>query len=109
MPIPSRDILLRRVEARNYLFEKCPWYKCHERLETCNMCYCAFYPCEDEALGEYIISSKGSKVWSCMHCSWAHDEKTVDALREFLKDDKNRKLEPKALYYAFREWEKEKD
>lgn len=102
MPIPSRDILLRRADARSYLFEKCPWHPCHKRLETCNMCYCAFYPCEDEELGEYITSSKGNKVWSCMHCSWAHDEATVDGLREFLKDENNRGLDPKELYKEFR-------
>ena len=110
MPIPSRDIQLRRVDARNYLFEKCPWHPCHKRLETCNMCFCAFYPCEDETLGEYVATrttGKGKKVWSCMHCCWAHDEVTVDALREFLKDEENRELEPKDLYLAFRAWEKE--
>ncbi len=106
MPIPSRDIQLRRVDAKNYLFKKCPWYPCHKRLETCNMCYCVFYPCLDDTLGEFVITRKGTKVWSCMHCSWAHDEATVDKLKEFLKDEKNRKLTPTELYLAFRKWEK---
>lgn len=104
MPIPSRDILLRRVDARNYLFGKCDYYPCHSELETCNMCYCIFYPCEDKELGEHVTTRKGEKVWSCMDCSWAHDKKTVEDLKEFLRDGENRKLEPKALYEAFKEW-----
>ena len=107
MPIPKREIIIRRAGARNYLFKKCPWYPCHDDLETCNMCYCIFYPCGDEKLGEYVKSSKGVEVWSCMNCSWAHRSKTGDALREFLKEEENRNLEPKALYEAFRKWKKE--
>ncbi|MDH3973970.1 MAG: hypothetical protein OEV42_06800 [Deltaproteobacteria bacterium] len=101
MPIPKRDILLRRGDARNYLFEKCPWYPCHEELETCNMCFCIFYPCEDEKLGEYVTSSKGGQVWSCMNCNWAHREETANALREFLKDKAKRRLGFKEMYLAF--------
>ncbi len=102
MCIPKRDILLRRADARDYLFEKCPWYPCHKQLETCNMCFCIFYPCEDENLGEYITSSKGKKVWSCMDCSWIHREDTMDALRDFMKEEANRTLSPKEAYLAFR-------
>lgn len=105
MPIPKRDIVLRRGDAKNYLFEKCPWYPCHKELETCNMCYCIFYPCEDKKLGEYVTSSKGGQIWSCMHCNWAHREETVNSLREFLKEEYNRRLAPREMYKAFREWE----
>ncbi|MDT8316393.1 MAG: cysteine-rich small domain-containing protein [bacterium] len=101
MCIPSKDIILRRVDAKNYLFEKCPWYACHSELETCNMCFCIFYPCEDAKLGEYVISSKGGKVWSCMNCNWAHRVETMDALREFMKNEANRKMGPGELYKAF--------
>ena len=102
MPIPDRDVILRRIYARDYLFEKCPWYACHKELETCNMCFCIFYPCEDKSLGEYVTSRKGSKVWSCMNCNWIHRKDTMRALREFMKDDKNRRLSPKEAYAAFR-------
>ena len=102
MCIPKRDILLRRADARDYLFEKCPWYPCHKELETCNMCFCIFYPCEDENLGEYRTSRKGEKVWSCMDCSWIHREDTMNALREFMKEEANRTLSPREAYLVFR-------
>jgi len=109
MCIPPGDTLLRRADARSYLFEKCPWYPCHTKLETCNMCFCVFYPCEDERCGEYVTSGKGTKVWSCMDCNWAHSEETVDALREFLRSEGNRQMAPKDMYMAFVESRKTKD
>ena len=65
------------------------------------MCFCTFYPCEDEKLGEYVTSSKGGQVWSCMNCNWIHREETANAMREFLENEDNRQLEPKEMYLAF--------
>ncbi len=102
MSIPSRKTILGRViKAGNYLFEKCPYFPCHKELETCNLCYCIFYPCEDTGLGEYVTSKKGGQVWSCMHCSWAHKKETVDNLRQFLSLEKYRGLAPNEMYKAF--------
>ncbi len=107
MPIPSKKIVLGRVvKARNYLFEKCPYFPCHKELATCNLCYCIFYPCEDSERGEYVISKKVGQVWSCMHCSWAHKDETINELRQFLSHDKHRELSAKEMYTTFIQWQK---
>ena len=53
-----------------------------------------FYPCGDTSLGEFIISRKGAKVWSCKECEWIHGKETVARLNGFLADAGNRGLQP---------------
>jgi len=92
--IPSRETIFRRIKAKVYLAKKCPYLPCHENLEVCNTCYCVFYPCEDENRGEYILSRKGTKVFSCMHCSWVHQKSTLEKVREFILFLENQNLKP---------------
>jgi len=101
MCTPKRETILRRSDAGNYLYKKCDYYPCHSELETCNTCFCLFYPCEDPAHGEYVKSSRGGKVWSCMNCNWTHREETVNKIREFLKEKERRSLKPREMYIAF--------
>lgn len=66
--------------------EACSYFPCHENLEDCTFCYCPFYPCQEEALGKYMYSSKSNKkVWSCQDCDWIHQRKTVDRLHRLIR------------------------
>lgn len=60
----------------------CEYYPCHFEGQDCTHCYCPLYPCEDPELGEYIISSKGRRVWSCKDCHLVHRERVAEYLSE---------------------------
>lgn len=100
MEIPSKEIIINRL-AEDYLLQGCDYFPCHKDLETCNLCFCIFYPCEDTDLGEYKISRKGTKVWSCMKCGWIHMKETLERLRVFLIDEENHKSAPGDMYIKF--------
>jgi adenosylcobyric acid synthase len=63
----------------------CDYYPCHFPGVNCSLCYCPFYPCEDEELGELVDSKRGGKVWSCSNCYWIHRgslvRDAIDAIR----------------------------
>lgn len=61
--------------------DNCSYYPCHFKGQTCQFCYCPFYPCCDETLGEYVTSSSdGSKIWACSNCTLLHEKKTAKYL-----------------------------
>lgn len=62
----------------------CDYLPCHKKLESCDFCYCPFYPCADGLTGGEWI--KGKNVWSCQHCDWIHLEEPCKAIREGLDD-----------------------
>ncbi|MCL2143189.1 MAG: cobyric acid synthase [Methanomassiliicoccaceae archaeon] len=49
----------------------CEYGPCHYYGQDCTYCFCPFYPCGDEELGENITTPKG-KIWSCMQCHHIH-------------------------------------
>ncbi len=100
MRIPSRDEIMERLTEPG-LDRDCRYMPCHEVLETCNLCFCIFYPCGDTGLGKYVITKKGTTVWSCMMCEWIHKRHVVERLVEFLADERNRSLPPRRMYLAF--------
>ena len=59
--------------------EECEFLPCHEILETCDYCYCPFYPCADNLTGGVWIKEKN--VWSCMACDWVHRKEVVEFIR----------------------------
>lgn len=64
----------------------CKYYPCHKELEDCTFCYCTFYPCEDNQLGQYVISKvTGEEVWSCKDCSFIHRKDVVDHIYSNIK------------------------
>ena len=68
----------------------CEYLPCHKTLESCDFCYCPFYPCADAITGGEWI--KDRDIWSCQHCDWIHLENPCQAIRERLEDvieDKN--------------------
>ncbi|MEA3402473.1 MAG: cysteine-rich small domain-containing protein [Armatimonadota bacterium] len=66
--------------------EGCKYYPCHSIVEDCTWCYCPFYPCEDESLGEYVISKRtGKQVWSCKRCTWIHRKRVAEQVLETLR------------------------
>ena len=61
--------------------EGCPYYPCHFPGQRCDYCYCPCYPCADEALGEWVESSNGGKVWGCAGCTLLH----IPAIADYVK------------------------
>src|SRR3990172_11728395 len=100
MGIPSKETLIKRL-AEDYLLESCDYFPCHRELESCNLCFCIFYPCEDTSMGRYKISRKGANVWSCMNCEWIHRKEIPERLRVFLMEEENHKLSPGEMYIKF--------
>ena len=60
--------------------EECEFYPCHFEGQYCDFCYCPFYPCGESSTGGEWIKDKG--IWNCKECTWLHEAKTVNCLRE---------------------------
>ena len=73
-----------RDETPKGLDHECDYLPCHKELETCDFCYCPFYPCADGITGGEWIKDKD--VWSCQHCDWVHLEEPCKIIREGLDD-----------------------
>ncbi|SFM32344.1 threonine-phosphate decarboxylase CobD [Methanolobus profundi] len=76
----------------------CDYYPCHFEGQDCTFCFCPFYPCEDSRTGgNWIESSSGGQVWSCLKCNIVHEEKVVDDLLSvFTADGLNKESIKKA-------------
>lgn len=64
-----------RYEGEHWVLwssEGCRYYPCHFEGQSCNYCYCPFYPCGDPELGSDVKSSQGGTVWSCSGCGLVH-------------------------------------
>jgi adenosylcobinamide hydrolase len=61
----------------------CPYFPCHFPGQRCDFCYCPFYPCDDENLGQWVESSNGGRVWNCARCTLLHEPEIADYLKEF--------------------------
>lgn len=60
---------------------ECEYYPCHFDGQDCTFCFCPFYPCKDERTGgQWIDSSSGDRVWSCLYCEMVHRPDIVDEL-----------------------------
>jgi Zn-finger protein len=69
----------------------CRFFPCHRELEDCTFCYCPFYPCLNEKLGEYVYSKKaGEKIWDCQHCVWIHKKSVVDKVFRIIRENKDK-------------------
>jgi Zn-finger protein len=53
----------------------CQYYPCHtiQGEFDCSLCYCPFYPCKNEKLGEYLKDD----IWDCSGCNIIHDVKVA--------------------------------
>jgi adenosylcobinamide hydrolase len=63
--------------------ENCSYFPCHFPGQRCDFCYCPFYPCYDEDLGQWAESSNGKKVWNCARCTLLHEPVVTDYLKRF--------------------------
>jgi len=64
----------------------CAYFPCHAGLEDCTFCYCPFYPCLNNRLGEYVFSKKTNRrIWSCQDCSWIHQKNVVDKISRSIR------------------------
>jgi len=64
----------------------CKYYPCHKELEDCTFCFCPFYPCKNETLGEYTRIGK-KRVWDCTGCDWIHKKEVVDKIFKVVKQN----------------------
>ncbi|MDD1694542.1 MAG: adenosylcobinamide amidohydrolase [Methanoregula sp.] len=62
---------------------ECRYYPCHFRGQSCDFCYCPFYPCKDERLGQWVDSTNGGKVWNCASCTLLHEPEVADYYKKF--------------------------
>jgi len=60
----------------------CKYYPCHNTLESCDLCYCPLYPCNNYNYGKYIDKEK--KIWDCSKCTFIHDKKTIKVVKAVL-------------------------
>lgn len=58
----------------------CHYYPCHFPGQRCDFCYCPFYPCLDEALGQWVNGSHNGPVWNCSTCTLLHEPDIADHL-----------------------------
>jgi Zn-finger protein len=65
---------------------QCKYYPCHIDLEDCTFCYCPYYPCEDETLGDWL-ESLNDKIWDCSYCTWIHQVETVSQIYDLIDGD----------------------
>lgn len=67
--------MLRKMRVN----KSCTYFPCHKDMEDCTFCYCPFYPCLNESLGNYVFFGKSGKhIWSCQDCRWIHKKSVVD-------------------------------
>jgi adenosylcobinamide hydrolase len=73
----------------------CRYYPCHFPGQRCDFCYCPFYPCLDEELGQWVTGSHNGRVWNCSSCTLLHEPPVAGYLIEnpeaSLKELKSRK------------------
>jgi len=63
---------------------ECEFYPCHFDGQSCDLCYCPFYPCGDSSTGGRWIKDKN--VWNCKDCLWIHKKDTIDYIIEQVKN-----------------------
>ncbi|NMB77868.1 MAG: hypothetical protein GYA23_02095 [Methanomicrobiales archaeon] len=63
--------------------DKCPYYPCHFAGQSCEYCYCPFYHCHDETLGQWAAGSNGKKVWNCATCRLLHEPEVAAYLKAY--------------------------
>ncbi len=69
-----------------WINKSCAYFPCHKKLEDCAFCYCPFYPCLNEKLGNYFFSQKRDQhIWSCKNCAWVHKKSVVDNILESVR------------------------
>jgi len=89
--------------------EDCPYHPCHFKGQDCTFCFCPFYPCLDEDMGQMIISKRGSDIWDCSYCLFIHRQEVGKFVMSEIKrmgitDPKDQRIkdirtEAKARYY----------
>ena len=89
--------------------EGCPYHPCHFKGQDCTFCFCPFYPCLDEDMGQMITSKRGSDIWDCSPCLFIHRQEVGKfVMSEIKRMDitdpkdqriKNIRIEAKAKYY----------
>jgi len=87
----------------------CPYHPCHFIGQDCTFCFCPFYPCMDDDLGQTIKSRRGSDIWECTYCLFIHRQEVgrhvmSEIKRMDISDPKDPRMrdifnETKAKYY----------
>jgi adenosylcobinamide hydrolase len=82
---PSFFIFSRLKEGHwiEWTKKDCPYFPCHFEGQSCDFCYCPFYPCRDETLGQWVKGSGGGRVWNCATCRLLHEPAIAGYLHKF--------------------------
>lgn len=78
--------IFSRIKGDHWIewtMKDCPYYPCHFPGQSCEYCYCPFYPCLDETLGQWAASSNGGRVWNCARCRLPHEPEVAAYLKKF--------------------------
>lgn len=97
MTLPDENIDPKKIDFDSIVAEEvrrgqigpnleCAYYPCHFRAMDCSLCFCPFYPCEDDDLGEFVESKRGGLVWSCSKCLWIHRSSVAREAIPLLQD-----------------------
>jgi len=62
---------------------ECTYYPCHFKGQSCDFCYCPFYPCKEGSLGQWVKGSNGGRVWNCAGCTLLHEPAVAAYFRKF--------------------------
>ena len=101
---------LRLVLKINGANRNCKYYPCHYNGQVCMWCYCPFYPCYDERLGESIKRKDNSEIWSCVNCHWIHRyDVSCEVLKEILEKTRYLSIDEAITYLDDEEIKKIKD
>lgn len=67
------EVIASKITGTN---TSCDYYPCHHLDQDCTWCFCPFYPCGDDQTGGKMVTSErtGHDVWSCIDCTWVHNE-----------------------------------
>ena len=81
----------------------CPYHPSHFRNQDCTFCYCPFYPCNDQDLGEVTESRKIGKIWNCTYCNFIHRRDVAAYVHGRLRESQISGPEDPALRELFEE------
>jgi len=78
--------IFSRIKGEHWIgwsHDNCQYYPCHFQGQSCDFCYCPFYPCKDENLGQWASGSNGGRVWNCARCTLLHEPVVASYLKSY--------------------------
>lgn len=67
----------RKVKGYRSIRPECAYFPCHDKIETCEMCYCKLYTFD--CGGKFVILPNGIK--DCSNCIFPHTHSGLDNIK----------------------------